>query len=45
MPVNGMMGLPPGPGFGLQIPEEWLVHYDGAFNETGRHFVQRSSKG
>jgi len=24
MPVNGKLGLPPGPGFGLQVPEEWL---------------------
>jgi L-rhamnonate dehydratase len=25
MPVDGKLGLPPGPGFGIQIPEEWLV--------------------
>ena len=24
LPVDGKIGLPPGPGFGLQIPEEWL---------------------
>ena len=24
MPVDGKIGLPPGPGFGLQVPEEWL---------------------
>jgi L-alanine-DL-glutamate epimerase-like enolase superfamily enzyme len=24
MPVNGKLGLPPGPGFGLKVPEEWL---------------------
>ena len=24
MPVDGKLGLPPGPGFGIQIPEEWL---------------------
>ncbi|MFH1567613.1 MAG: enolase C-terminal domain-like protein [Gemmatimonadota bacterium] len=24
MPVDGRLGLPPGPGFGLQVPEEWL---------------------
>ena len=24
MPVNGRLGLPPGPGFGLKVPEEWL---------------------
>jgi L-rhamnonate dehydratase len=24
VPVNGRLGLPPGPGFGLQVPEEWL---------------------
>ena len=24
MPVDGKLGLPPGPGFGLQVPEEWL---------------------
>ena len=25
MPVEGKIGLPPGPGFGIKIPEEWLV--------------------
>ena len=25
MPVEGKLGLPPGPGFGVQVPEEWLV--------------------
>ena len=25
MPVAGKLGLPPGPGFGLQIEEEWLT--------------------
>ena len=25
MPENGNLGLPPGPGFGLQLPEDWLV--------------------
>jgi len=25
VPVEGKMGLPPGPGFGIQIPEAWLV--------------------
>jgi hypothetical protein len=44
MPVDGKMGLPPGPGFGLQVPEDWLVPYDGKNVETGRHFVQRSEK-
>jgi L-rhamnonate dehydratase len=24
MPRGGKMGLPPGPGFGIQIPQEWL---------------------
>ncbi|MBI2506065.1 MAG: hypothetical protein HYW07_22855 [Candidatus Latescibacteria bacterium] len=24
MPVKGKLGLPPGPGFGLEIPEAWL---------------------
>jgi hypothetical protein len=24
MPVDGKLGLPSGPGFGLQVPEEWL---------------------
>ena len=24
MPVRGKLGLPPGPGFGLQVPEGWL---------------------
>ncbi len=24
MPVDGRLGLPPGPGFGLQTPEAWL---------------------
>lgn len=24
MPVAGRLGLPPGPGFGLQVPEAWL---------------------
>ena len=27
MPVKGKLGLPPGPGFGLQIPEDWLKPY------------------
>ena len=25
MPKDGKLGLPPGPGFGLQIPEDWFV--------------------
>lgn len=25
VPKNGKIGLPPGPGFGLQVPEDWLV--------------------
>jgi len=25
MPDNGLLGLPDGPGFGIHIPEEWLV--------------------
>lgn len=25
IPVNGEVGLPPGPGFGIHIPDEWLV--------------------
>ena len=25
MPVSGLLGLPNGPGFGIHIPEEWLV--------------------
>ena len=25
VPKEGKIGLPPGPGFGLQVPEEWLV--------------------
>jgi len=25
MPVGGELGLPPGPGFGIGIPENWLV--------------------
>ena len=44
IPVDGKIGLPPGPGFGLQVPEEWLVPYDGKIVETGRHFVQKSEK-
>ena len=24
IPVDGKIGLPPGPGFGVQIPDEWL---------------------
>lgn len=24
MPIDGKVGLPPGPGFGVQIPDEWL---------------------
>ncbi len=24
MPIDGKLGLPSGPGFGLQVPEEWL---------------------
>ena len=27
-PVDGKLGLPPGPGFGLQIPDDWLVPVD-----------------
>ena len=30
MPANGKLGLPPGPGFGLQIPEAWLQPYESA---------------
>jgi L-rhamnonate dehydratase len=30
MPKNGKLGLPPGPGFGLQIPEDWLQPYQSA---------------
>ena len=24
MPQNGLLGLPKGPGFGIDIPEDWL---------------------
>jgi L-rhamnonate dehydratase len=27
MPANGRLGLPPGPGFGLRVPEAWLKPY------------------
>lgn len=27
LPKDGKVGLPPGPGFGHEIPEEWLVPY------------------
>ena len=41
MPVEGRLGLPPGPGFGIQIPEDWLVPYDPAAPDV-THYVQRS---
>ena len=28
VPSQGKLGLPPGPGFGLQVPEEWLRPLD-----------------
>ncbi|MFC1525978.1 enolase C-terminal domain-like protein [Candidatus Latescibacterota bacterium] len=28
LPKDGKLGLPPGPGFGLQVPEEWLRPLD-----------------
>jgi L-rhamnonate dehydratase len=41
MPVNGKLGLPPGPGFGLQIPKAWLVPYDPEIMDLSRPLPPR----
>ena len=34
VPKQGVVGLPPGPGFGLQIQQEWLVPWESDLSEA-----------